>query len=71
MPITKTIWWGKVGAHDFGAYTVIVPVTSVPIAIFYCSSKHKFVEAPSLELLEHLLASPVVRELYISRTNNK
>ena len=30
MPVTKTIWRGKVGTRDFGAYNVIVPIMSMP-----------------------------------------
>ena len=31
MPITKTIWRGKVGTRDFGACDVIVPIVNVSI----------------------------------------
>ena len=37
VPITKTIWQGKVGTRDSGACNVTVPITSVPITNIYCT----------------------------------
>ena len=37
MPITKTIWRGKVGTPKKCACIVIVPVTSVPVTRNYCT----------------------------------
>ena len=31
VPITKTLWQGKVGSHDFGAHNAAMPTTSVPM----------------------------------------
>ena len=36
VPITKTIWRGEVGTHDFGVCNVIVTMTSFPIRSIYC-----------------------------------
>ena len=37
MPITKTIWRGKVGTRDSGARNVNVPITSMPVTSISCT----------------------------------
>ena len=38
MPITKTIWQGKVGIRDSVACNVTVVMTSVPVTSIYCKT---------------------------------
>ena len=42
MPVTKTIWYGKVGTHDFGAFHAIIPMTRMPITSIYCTVNTRY-----------------------------
>ena len=37
VPVSKTIWWGKVGTPEKCACIVIVPISGVPVSDIYCT----------------------------------
>ena len=56
VPMTRTIWRGKVGTHHFHVCNAFEPTTSVPITSIYCTQKKQTLQPILLPYLKNKIA---------------